>query len=639
MEKLEILHGLQQTIKELKEKRGTLSTELETVRRALTADHFLSAELCNTMKYHLERILELENTCEQTYETLEKEHLPQTYAAIEQLFEKKELVYQEQEYYGTAIDFFLSLESEDFETQELLELHQAVLRDVDRKNPLSEEDKTMLEEYVQFVAAYRETDGVKLIEYSQKLAKTFENQLISSAVFKQGLHPKLDQKPSVEQEVHIEGSPEKKPSQLEELTETKYEDVLEPVEQVELNHEESFETENQNLDATFETEASYLEESFETEEADFAGSIDGQDTDAVVEEPEDTELSNVFGQKTATSPAGSTIEMKAAALTDQKQKKKFMLVPCRALRANAPLNIKEFKRDLSGPSVEIRKLILNKAYQYGGITIGILENLTAAPQEKLSKECEELYNRGYLYRYELKERGVFYGLTERGGQAFSIENTAIFLDVKVQPKKSFAMLTEEAEARATYLLLQTIERLQKKIEISRLSSLSHTMRNSFFLEIEQRGRDEKVLYTGWAAKEGETIESYAMELRTVLEKEHCQGVVVVDEDCEQAGELKAQLEQAVEAVFLQESQEGDAPIEVPEIKRVTGPEKEKKHLRSALVQEAANRTLKMFSGTAADKKEPETFPISKQKLEEAGVQEMSQEDMDALLADTNPETV
>ena len=550
MKKIEILHHIQQITNKLTEEWKSLSKDSEILAQAIHKGEFLATELSQRVRGELELIEQLQSACLVQYEHLqETDPLPKKIEEISVFLQEKEKLYQEQEHYGRAIMIFLDFASDDPQIQEALELHQSVLADIDQTHPLSQEDKVMLEDYVSFVAAYEEQDAVKLIEYSQSLAKTFENQLISGVVFKKDLYRK-----SAKDAPHA--SEEMKP-----------------------------------------------------------------------EEKKEPEITNEKMEETKTD---------------------IKLYPYMSMRSGNPFSKEEFQHDIGGPSVEIRRLILHKALMYGGITVGILENLTAASSEKLTEECENLYQMGYLYKYELKNHGVFYSISGRGGNAFSDEDVLRFLQMERPEQKKYELIQKETVAMTRFMLLCTIDHVQKKLDIEELDIIHSPLDTAFFMEIQLRNKKEPLLFTGLYDDAAENRENYRNTLKDLLDETYYPSVTIVADDLEKKQSLEQFLKEAalpqLEETTLEYLDETESQTEVEPGENTVLDDAEKTEQENRLSQMSrenlhatSNRMKKFFQEFQDEKKNFAEGEISGEKLTEAGVERVSEETMEQLLAQSEQE--
>lgn len=563
MKKIEILHHIQQITNKLTEEWRSLSEDTKILSQAIGEGEFLVADLSRRIRGELEMIEQLQSACMVQYEHLqEAESLPKKIEEISEFLQKKERLYQEQEHYGRAIMIFLDFASDDPKTQEALDLHQSVLADIDQTHPLSQEDKTMLEDYVSFVAAYEESDAIKLIEYSQSLAKTFENQLISGVVFKNNLYRKSAK------------------------------------------------------DAPIPCEEPKAERTTETESREEAG--------ISVEEVE-AELQGV----------------------QEETKADIKLYPYMSMRSGNTFSKEEFQQDISGPSVELRRMILHKASIYGGITVGILENLTAASTEKLTEECENLYQMGYLYKYELKDMGIFYSISSRGGKAFLDTDTLQFLQMEQPEQDNYELIRQEKVAMARFMLLHTIAYVQKKLDVEELDIIHSPLAEAFFLEIQLRDQTEPLLYTGLYDDSTASRENYRSTLGDLLDETYYPTVTIVEQDLEKKRVLEQFLKEAAlpqleetTLEYLEETEEAAKTEGFPEEEDKSSEVRENRlsQMSRENLHATSNRMKKFFQDYQDEKKNPAENEISGEKLREAGVEQVSGEMMEQFLTQSETET-
>lgn len=502
MEKLEMVHELQEVIEQLYQEMDSFEINIKEVLSLITAKRLLSDAVLKKAWEQLGVIRELGKKCREGYCQLEmSEEAPEYIEQMRMTLTATERLLKEREEYFLAKEEFLRLYSDKAEVEKPLLVCQQELVGYAIERMTEEEVKFYLGKYVLFMKAWREKEALKLIDYVQKLLEFFTKELAAAAVFQK------------EELVLKERDKEEKREEIDFKEKQTFEQVkLETAEDIAEKETEKFE-EAENHEYK-KVESDVVEQQERPEEI--------CQNSAVQEEIQVVAAQEIVLREERKEKKNYRVEVKSCA---KKEKKKF--------------GVKSFRSDMAGLTEGLRKRILRGIRQYGGITTELLAAMTKRPQEEIAQECDILFNYGYLRKYKVEEMGELYSVSPKGKKSFEVWEALTFLRInsKVSEWESIEDAEDMGSAAAVRLMLLKI--LAKEFQNRAFPDIQvehQIKKNVFFLKCRNFDQVEWRYYTG-ASEWVEDEETYIKDLKEFVEN---------TEDIESVGEIEESKEKETE---------------------------------------------------------------------------------------------
>ena len=215
-------------------------------------------------------------------------------------------------------------------------------------------------------------------------------------------------------------------------------------------------------------------------------------------------------------------------------------------------------------------------------------------------------------------------------------------------QKKYELIQKETVAMTRFMLLRTIDHVQKKLDIEELDIIHSPLDTAFFMEIQLRNKKEPLLFTGLYDDAAENRENYRNTLKDLLDETYYPSVTIVADDLEKKQSLEQFLKEAalpqLEETTLEYLDETESQTEVEPGENTVLDDAEKTEQENRLSQMSrenlhatSNRMKKFFQEFQDEKKNFAEGEISGEKLKEAGVEQVSEETMEQLLAQSEQE--
>ena len=454
MSKLELIEKLQQSLNDLKRFTSRVDANITNLKSLIEEEKFIPSELNTDIINDLAEINSIQNDLEARLETLDArvfpDRIPDLSAVLDEYKEKAESAGR----YLRALEFFLSIRSDDLQAQEDIEKRKRIIRESHPENMDESELKEFAECYLWMYEVKQEKDPERKFSLMYKIIGTFEESIIKAAHFGHLIFPEETVKSGTEKTVPAED--ETVPAGEEAAPE----DETVPAGEVAAAEEEA-------LPAVKEASASAVEASAATEEA--AAPVEeekasaekepaprAEETASAVEknteEPEETvepcdEKIPEKQDTPGTAESGEDgaddkksdwksieIEDPDAVITYEEDR----LSSDQSVKATAKFSSKDFKKSITKqvPGEKIDCLV--EAYEGCGYTKKSLCLRYREEEGLYDLATEKLWQSGFIKRYSVKDVGEFYTLTARGEKAFSSKESFSFINSHVDHKISLS---------------------------------------------------------------------------------------------------------------------------------------------------------------------------------------------------------
>ena len=183
MSKLETVDNLNQFLKSLKDITSDLEKDISELRDVLSSKAFISEELNESIRNRLLNISGIQKSFFDEYVTLDIGELPEKTDIAQEALDKFRENIESESKYIEAVNFFMSLHSNDANVQAMLDKRKEYLSSIDISGELSKEVKTALSGYILLFDAYREEDQMKKFPLIFGLAEYFEMEIAREVQF------------------------------------------------------------------------------------------------------------------------------------------------------------------------------------------------------------------------------------------------------------------------------------------------------------------------------------------------------------------------------------------------------------------------------------------------------------------------
>ena len=249
MSKLETVDNLNQFLKSLKDITSDLEKDISELRDVLSSKAFISEELNESIRNRLLNISGIQKSFFDEYVTLDIGELPEKTDIAQEALDKFRENIESESKYIEAVNFFMSLHSNDANVQAMLDKRKEYLSSIDISGELSKEVKTALSGYILLFDAYREEDQMKKFPLIFGLAEYFEMEIAREVQFctfeiieSEDENIISDEIPATEVEVsEVIGDTNSESDDVDDMSPVKDEDINEeiPAEVVDVDEDDS----------------------------------------------------------------------------------------------------------------------------------------------------------------------------------------------------------------------------------------------------------------------------------------------------------------------------------------------------------------------------------------------------------------
>ena len=204
MSKLELIEKLQQSLNDLKRFTSRVDANITNLKSLIEEEKFIPSELNTDIINDLAEINSIQNDLEARLETLDArvfpDRIPDLSAVLDEYKEKAESAGR----YLRALEFFLSIRSDDLQAQEDIEKRKRIIRESHPENMDESELKEFAECYLWMYEVKQEKDPERKFSLMYKIIGTFEESIIKAAHFGHLIFPEETVKSGTEKTVPAE---------------------------------------------------------------------------------------------------------------------------------------------------------------------------------------------------------------------------------------------------------------------------------------------------------------------------------------------------------------------------------------------------------------------------------------------------
>ena len=479
---IQILDQLKKSIKQQRIQRGFLLLEAQRIADLCGDKKVISASLCNTV---IERLQILGNLQSKIDEDIAKYYPDWNYQNnLDQLMElvgdrKDNLTKRDR--YARTIEDIKNIQFESYDCDFNFKKDTAKILDLNLNELSDEECESILGKYVKLFEALRETSASKQAEWVVILSPLFDMHLVSN-VFTKKFTLNKNAETSDEtgltgiEEMSVEDLPKEADQQNETVKDTDavntkiapkelpVSDQIHDEQTVVANEIDSLsdtpeidskgnqsDTQNEPIDSdrdkplvvNWEDNGSAMTNALfkalgltntseqESSSNEMKSNNKEEKKEEKEEKKEEVETADESPTETVQIEQPVKISEHARNLSDKLSGIKFAAgVAPTVLRievskkVTVPFTSKSFKADMSGESFNLKKAILNMAFDFGAVTWQLLTYKENYNPRAVLPEAESLWRKGYLAKKEFEGMGRFYALSDKGKSILGSKETA-----------------------------------------------------------------------------------------------------------------------------------------------------------------------------------------------------------------------
>lgn len=410
---------------DIKNEANDLDGKISEIKDRIGAAEFIPTELIISTREILDKIERKQNSFASEYEALEMGPLPKNFEDIISTFEKCIIKWQEAEGYFKAIEFFLSLHSDDENVEKLLSQRKATFATLNLSEICLEELEENIGCYVKLFEMFYESDATKKLSMFYHLTSHFEEPIVTNAF--------LGKLKVVEPQVELlEGTGEGKNI-------------------------------NDNTDSTTEVESDIQE---------FQEEIVFEESKEVIISKEICKHELSWEDIGISDPESLVFKEDISLLSIEETAK-----------AHTKFGVKEFRSDITKQLGSQKLDCMHDAYVFCCCSEKSLEVWHKKEEGFYELALEKLLRNGYLSKYIVKDYGEFYTLSSKGTKAFKTKESIAFMR-NLSGKLDSKDVGEEIEDRANSALCRLLgcDAFFKVFSMNpnyEFESICHYMNNDF----------------------------------------------------------------------------------------------------------------------------------------------------------------
>lgn len=478
---IQILDQLKKSIKLQKIQRGFLLLEAQRIADLCRDEKVISSSLCTTVIERLQVIGDLQSNIDENIAQYYSDwNYQNNLDQLVDLIDERKNNLTKRDRYAQTIEDIKNIKFDSYDCEFNFKKDTKKLHDLNLDELSDEECENMLGKYLMLFEALRENSASKQAEWVVKLSSLFDMHLVSNVftkkyVFRKNeeidgettgpigidITPISDLSKEVEQENKVDNSDidaDYKESVLEKKTIPDYfpeEQIVVAEEKASLPYASTDVPEddkrdipsksidddpNKPLVVNMEDNSSAMANALfkalgliNTPEQETSSNEKNtiKKEEQKEEKESEPEKTDEFPVEPAQTEQPVKISEHARSLSDQLSEITFAagVAPTVlrievAKKATAPFTSKSFRADMSGESFNLKKAILNMAFDFGAVTWQLLTYKENYNPRAVLPEAESLWRKGYFAKKEFEGMGRFYALSDKGKSILGSKETA-----------------------------------------------------------------------------------------------------------------------------------------------------------------------------------------------------------------------
>lgn len=520
MSKLDSIQDLRLGLELLRDTTSKLDSELFEIMQCIREERFIPEALKEETTETLTQIGTAQEGLKTGFEELSIGECPQFFHAFTEKLDELQKETEATEKYINAIKFFLTLHSNEVETQRLLEERKEKLSKIPIESLKEDDLKEYAGDYLLLQAAFYEQDQSKKFSYLYKLSSVFEEEIAQGIFFGkiESISEKEDSVDSQPEEADLDDALSEVAVTLENATESEPEEnALDNDKSIETQPEMALTEQNNNETVSEEAGEDLEQQSSEPEE-------DPDEEDSAME---------------ITEEDWESIQIKDKSLLLHKEDPRLLKIQVSA-KAEDKFGANKFKNDIMKKPFVVEKIAcFMEASEASGYSLQSLETWRDKESRYFDAATDKLFHLGYLKRYEIEGMGDFYVLSPRGEKALGSKEAMSFINT-FTAKKSFTkedhgdVIEESANAAMARILCNTsCIKMKLLYEDYKFVQRSSEIKNDFFFyKFPIDKTDEDIAFMGIVSEDYNEFSSVYEDLKR--EDHHAKRNIVIEDTLERA---------------------------------------------------------------------------------------------------------